>query len=67
MPDADDRPDKVSEIRQIYFGARPATIERDLARAIAILKSMATEEERERAAVYMEGLNEMRAEWKRGH
>jgi hypothetical protein len=65
MPDTADRPDKVAEIRQIYFTATPATIERDLAHAIAILKSMATEEERERATVYMEGLNEMRAEWRR--
>lgn len=59
-------PDKLEQIRQIYFNAQPATVERDIARAIAILKSMAGEEERERAAVFMEGLNQMRAEWKRG-
>lgn len=57
--------DKLSEIREIYFRAKPATIERDVARAIAILKSMASEEERERASVFMEGLNQMRKEWKR--
>ncbi len=55
--------DKLGAIREIYFRARPATIERDLARAIDLLKSMASEEERERATVFMEGLNEMRAEW----
>ncbi len=65
MPDAADRSDKVAQIREIYFNAKPATIECDLARAIAILKAMTTEEERERASVYMEGLNEMRSEWQR--
>ncbi len=60
-----DTADKLAEIREIYFRAKPATIERDIARAIAILKSMPSDEERERAAVFMEGLNEMRGEWKR--
>ncbi len=60
-----DTADKLAEIREIYFRAKPATIERDIARAIAILTSMASDEERERAAVFMEGLNEMRGEWKR--
>ncbi len=58
--------DKLGAIREIYFRARPVTIERDIARAIAILKSMATEDERERAAVFMDGLAQMRAEWNRG-
>ena len=57
-------PDKLAAIRRIYFAAKPATIERDIARAVAILKSMASEEERERATVYMTGLTEMRREWK---
>ena len=35
-------------------------------RAIEILKSMATEEEREKAAVYMDGLSQMRSEWAAG-
>ncbi len=60
-----DSRDKLADIRQIYFRAKPATIEQDIARAVAILKSMATEDERERASVYMEGLAQMRAEWKR--
>ncbi len=57
--------DKLAQIREIYFRAKPATIELDIARAIAILKSMAGEEERERATVFMEGLNQMRGEWKK--
>ena len=54
---------KLDEIRRLYFEAGPGTIQRDLARAIEILKSMSDEEERSRAAVFMEGLAEMRKEW----
>ena len=35
----------------------------DVARAIELLKSMEAEEEREKAAVYMDGLSQMRSEW----
>ena len=53
----------LDEIKQLYYQTTKATIERDLARAVALLKSMATEDERERAAVYMDGLSQMRSEW----
>ena len=53
----------VAEIKRLYFQTRRATIQRDLARAIDLLKSLPTEEDRERAAVYMDGLAQMRAEW----
>lgn len=55
--------DKVADIKALYLGATRATVARDLERAIAILKSMASDEERERAAVYMDGLAEMKADW----
>jgi hypothetical protein len=55
--------DAVDEIRRLYYETTPATIRRDLARAIELLKSLGTEAERERAAVYMDGLSEMRSEW----
>ena len=55
--------DKVADIRLLYYRTTPATIQRDLARAIELLKSMKTEHERERAAVYMDGLSQMRSEW----
>jgi len=58
--------DKVAEIRRMYFAATPKTIERDFARAIDILKGLKDDEERGKAAVYMEGLNELRKEWKKG-
>ena len=36
---------------------------RDFERALQLLKSMASEDERERAAVYMDGLSQMRSDW----
>ena len=57
--------DKIAEIRRLYFGTSKQTIEADLAKALDLLKSMATEDERERATVYMEGLAEMRNDWVR--
>ena len=55
--------DKLAEIRRLYFETSKQTIQQDLAKALDLLKSMATEDERERAAVYMEGLAEMRSDW----
>ena len=55
--------DKLAEIRRLYFSTTKQTIDRDLAKALDLLRSMNSEEERERAAVYMEGLAEMRKEW----
>jgi hypothetical protein len=54
----------IEEIRQLYFQASAATIERDITRAIDLLKSMKDEDERSKAAVYMEGLAEMRREFR---
>jgi hypothetical protein len=56
--------EKIEEIRKMYFAATPTSIQRDIERAIDILKSLKSDEERGKAAVYMEGLNEMRKEWK---
>jgi hypothetical protein len=57
--------DKLAEIRRLYFNATKQSIQADLAKALDLLKSMHTEEERERATVYMEGLAEMRNDWLR--
>lgn len=56
---------KLAEIRRLYFTTSRQTIERDFARAIDLLKSMASEEERERATAFMDGLAEMRKDWTR--
>ena len=57
--------DKLAEIRRLYFRTTRERIQEDLAKALDLLKSMSTEEERERATVYMEGLAQMRADWDR--
>jgi hypothetical protein len=57
--------DKLAEIRRLYFSTTRQTIHDDLAKALDLLKSMASEEERERATVYMEGMAQMRSDWSR--
>jgi hypothetical protein len=56
-------PDHLAEIKLLYFKTTAGTIDRDFARAIDLLKAM-PEQEREHASVYMEGLAEMRKEFK---
>ena len=53
----------LDEIRRLYFNATKTTIKKDLARAIELLKAMESDEERQKAAVYMDGLSQMRTEW----
>jgi hypothetical protein len=57
--------EKVAEIRRLYFRTTRQTIQQDLDRALGLLKSINSEDERERATVYMEGLAQMRADWAR--
>jgi hypothetical protein len=57
--------DKLAEIRRLYYRATRQTIKQDFEKAVQLLKSMASEEERERAAVYMDGLSQMRSDWAR--
>ncbi len=53
----------LAQIREIYFKTTKRTIEHDIAHAIELLKSLPSEEERQKAAVYMDGLSQMRSEW----
>ena len=55
--------DALAEIKRLYYAATRVTIQNDLARAIDLLKTLPTEDERQRAAVYMDGLSQMRSEW----
>ena len=55
--------EKVAEIRRLYFRTTRHTIDQDLAKALDLLKSMGSEEERERATVFMDGLAQMRKDW----
>ena len=58
--------DPLGEIKHLYYHATKVSIRKDLARAVELLKSMSTDEDRERAAVYMDGLSQMRSEWAQG-
>ncbi len=57
--------EKLAEIKRLYYQTTQRTIQVDLAKALELLKSMPTDEERERAAVYMDGLSQMRSDWAR--
>jgi hypothetical protein len=57
--------DKVADIKRLYYKTTRVTIQDDLTKALDLLKSMANEEERERVAVYLDGLSQMRSDWKR--
>ena len=53
----------IAEIRSLYFKTTKGTILKDFDRAIDLLKTIASPEERQRATVYMDGLAEMRKEF----
>ena len=55
----------LTEIRTLYFKATKQSIDRDFERAIDLLKSLPSIDDRQRATVYMEGLSEMRKDWRR--
>ena len=55
--------DILAEIREIYFKTTKGTILADFDRAIDLLKTIPSAEERQRATVYMDGLAEMRREF----
>jgi hypothetical protein len=58
--------DALAEIKKLYYQTTRGTIQRDLARAVQLLKSMPDEDTRQAAAVYMDGLAQMRSEWAEG-
>jgi hypothetical protein len=54
----------LEELRRLYFETTKASILEDFDRAIDLLKTLETPEERSKATVYMAGLAEMRKEWR---
>ena len=56
--------DAIDEIKRLYYAATKATIRQDIERAIDLLKSLPDDDARQQAAVYMDGLAQMRSEWK---
>jgi hypothetical protein len=55
----------LAQIREIYFKTTKRTIEHDMVHAIELLRTLPTEDERDKAAVYMDGLSQMNQEWAR--
>lgn len=58
--------DAFDEIKRLYFSTTKQTIERDMARALELLKHMPSDEARQRVAGFMHGLSDLRREWKVG-
>ena len=58
--------DPFDEIKRIYFSTTKQTIERDMARALALLTHMPSDEARQRVAGFMHGLSDLKREWKVG-
>ena len=53
----------LARLKELYYRTTQATIEDAFDEAIDLMKTMPNEEDRERAAVYMDGLSQMRSEW----
>jgi hypothetical protein len=53
----------LEQLRMLYFNATRTSIGEDFDTAIDLFKQLTSEEDRERAAVFMDGMAEMRREW----
>ena len=56
--------DPFDAIKQIYYSTTRETIERDIERALELLRQMPDDETRQRAAGLMHGLTDLKREWK---
>lgn len=54
----------ISQIRRLYENTTPPTVEHDLKQAVQLLKKLPDEESRSSAAVFMDGLSQLRSEWR---
>ena len=54
----------IKQISTLYYRTSPQTIEQDVLRAIELLKLLPDEQTRATAAVFMDGLSQMRSEWR---
>jgi hypothetical protein len=53
----------LEQLRALYFNATQSSIGDDFVNAIELFKQLTNEEDRGKAAVFMEGIAEMRREW----
>jgi hypothetical protein len=56
--------DPFDAIKQIYYSTTRETIERDMERALELLRQMPDDDTRQRAAGLMHGLTDLKREWK---
>jgi hypothetical protein len=56
-------PSTLDSIRTLYFNTTKSTVQKDLDKAIDLFKTLKTDEDRDKAAVFMDGLSQMRSEW----
>ena len=54
----------INQIRRLYENTTPTSVEHDLKQAVRLLKTLPNEEGRSRAAVFMDGLSQLRSEWR---
>jgi len=54
----------INQIRRLYENTTPPTVEHDLKQAVQLLKKLPDEESRSSAAVFMDGLSQLRSEWR---
>lgn len=51
-------------IKELYYDTTKSSIEKDLREAIELFKTLQDEPDRESVAIYMDGLSQMRSEWR---
>ena len=51
-------------IKELYYDTTKSSIEKNLREAIELFKTLQDEPDRESVAVYMDGLSQMRSEWR---
>lgn len=56
--------DAIRRIERLYFRTTEGTVERDVTQAVELFKTLPDDRSRQQAAVYMDGLSQMRSEWR---
>ncbi len=54
----------IRRIKALYYDTTKSSIEEDLPEAIELFKALQDEPARDSVAVYMDGLSQMRSEWR---
>ena len=54
----------IRQIKSLYYDTTKSTIEKDLQKAVDVFKTLNDDISRDAVAVYMDGLSQMRSEWR---